>query len=670
MIFTRLDCGVVPFGNNPSLAGGFLLFFCCFLLYVLLLFCAVFVLVLCWFFVLIAMNLAGCAVDGYGLRRSGRSVSKKFGDGANWSHAEMCAHGEAGDEQYTLVPWRDPSWRPGMWLALGSFLNTTDAGGTYHVRSELLSSGDYGKSWTRLAPRTAFIPFGTGLAFDSHGIYAAPPVAEPQNLDCLRVYYRGSDGPHGNGHSTGGLAYVPAIPAGVGGVGVLHTGALDTSLNLSDIQAMWVECELGAADRLVVKLVGVSHGLNDTEPLSTSLGLDEVEGDRYLDSSRRGFRRKYWVHWDRQLDFLQPLEPGGSSSGRELQFHLHGGSFFAFGFGMVRGKTVQQVQTCTSTRSKSDDGLSCRLYPMRDDPFANPATERNWIKPPRALMNRTIAGVQLGGSDPTPQLRDDLNASGLGSAWKPTFSIFDMAPTELNQSLHDMKARDEWLLSVWDYIPGDDDNCKDNRTHEDSCEFHLKRSISDLTEAALGENYCGMENGEQDGRYQTAFNGEVLSAKGGGASSAAAEQRKSYLHFMRFSDRIADDLGNKLIGVNSLFNVHYFAHAGFHTMLGQETAELLPSPQVAYAFHRGAAKQYGAHIWGMISVFARGRSYKKCWKAGGVASNDPCLCNEEGTSLSLMRRLMYTLLQYGSRKYTAAPPTTTRSPGRLLTDCL
>lgn len=122
MIFTRLDCGVVPFGNSPSLAG--------------------------------------CATDGFGLRRSGRSVSQIFGAGANWSRAEMCAHGEAGDEQYTLLPWRDPSWRPGMWLAMGSFLNTTVDGGTYHVRSELLSSGDHGKSWTRLALRTAFIPFG------------------------------------------------------------------------------------------------------------------------------------------------------------------------------------------------------------------------------------------------------------------------------------------------------------------------------------------------------------------------------------------------------------------------------------------------------------------------------------------------------------------------------
>ena len=228
--------------------------------------------------------------------------------------------------------------------------------------------------------------------------------------------------------------------------------------------------------------------------------------------------------------------------------------------------------------------------------------------------------------------------------------MFDIDAAQLNASLRDMKRRGEWLLDLWDYIPGDDDDCTDERTHESSCQFKLRRSVQDLVEDALGENYCGMENGEQDGRYQTAFNGELLSAKGGGVNAQAAEQRKSYLHFMRFSDKIADDLGNKLIGLNSLFGVHYFAHSGFHTMLGQETAEALPNPQVAYAFTRGAAKQYGTHVWGIVSVFSR-HGYKKCWRAGGQESKDPCLCNEEGTSLSLMRRLMYSLLQYGARAF-------------------
>ena len=50
MTFTRLDCGVPPFGDNPSLKG--------------------------------------CATDGFGMRRSARSTSRAFGAGANWSRAE------------------------------------------------------------------------------------------------------------------------------------------------------------------------------------------------------------------------------------------------------------------------------------------------------------------------------------------------------------------------------------------------------------------------------------------------------------------------------------------------------------------------------------------------------------------------------------------------------
>ena len=269
-------------------------------------------------------------------------------------------------------------------------------------------------------------------------------------------------------------------------------------------------------------------------------------------------------------------------------------------------------------------------------------------------MNRTIGAVQLSAIEPAL-----LNASGLGSGWKPTFALFDTNPITLKEVLDGMKQHDNFLLDLWDYIPGDDDDCKDKRTHEGDCQFKLKRSTQDLVDAALGENYCGMENGEQDGRYQTAFNGELFSAKGGGAVASAAEQRKSFLHFMRFSDKMADDLGNKLISVDSLFNVHYFAHAGFHTMLGYETGEALPSPQVAYAFHRGAAKQYGQYVWGMVSIFSRtiagqGGGYKKCWQDGGYNpknTSDPCVCNEEGTSLSLMRRLMYTLIGYGGRAF-------------------
>lgn len=203
MIFSRLDCGPPPFSANPTLKG--------------------------------------CSTDGFGLRRLGRSTSKVYGEGSNWSRAEQCVHGEAGDESYNLVPWRDPSWRAGMYLGVASFLNTSGKGNVdhdqYKVRNELLSSGDYGATWIRLAPKQEFIPWGGANSFDSHAIYAAAPFPDPdpaQKGRRLRLYYRASDGPHGNGRSTMGLAYSPPIPAGVTGVGALRTGALETAVNTDD----------------------------------------------------------------------------------------------------------------------------------------------------------------------------------------------------------------------------------------------------------------------------------------------------------------------------------------------------------------------------------------------------------------------------------------------------
>ena len=44
-------------------------------------------------------------------------------------------------------------------------------------------------------------------------------------------------------------------------------------------------------------------------------------------------------------------------------------------------------------------------------------------------------------------------------------------------------------------------------------------------------------------------------------------------------------------------------------MLGQEVAEVLPNAQIAAAFLRGAAKQHGTYVWGMVSVFNRFGTY-------------------------------------------------------------
>jgi hypothetical protein len=103
---------------------------------------------------------------------------------------------------------------------------------------------------------------------------------------------------------------------------------------------------------------------------------------------------------------------------------------------------------------------------------------------------------------------------------------------------------------------------------------------------------------------------------------------------MQFFDRMADDLGNRLMSLNSLWNPYYFARSGFYTALGFESAQGLPNPQVrdyttahirqqlllihcpsqiSCSFLRGAAKQYGTWTWSSVSIFKTNRwGYKTC----------------------------------------------------------
>ena len=198
MIFTRIDCHYPPFNTNPSLT-----------------------------------NCSQPGYGGQGLRRSARAVSKTWGDNAAWSVAQECSHGVSGEEQYTLNPWRDSSWRPGLWLGLASFYHLS----TGSVQSMLMVSSDHGVSWSRVSS-TPFIPHGGHGSFDSMGVYAGAPVLDPHNSSRLLVYYEGVDVPHdqSEGHSAIGLAYSPRIPAGYGGgVGSLTTRELEVG------DQMWVE---------------------------------------------------------------------------------------------------------------------------------------------------------------------------------------------------------------------------------------------------------------------------------------------------------------------------------------------------------------------------------------------------------------------------------------------
>eukprot|EP01043_Picozoa_sp_COSAG02_P057385 COSAG02_NODE_6958_length_3263_cov_1.464286_4_plen_128_part_00 len=123
-------------------------------------------------------------------------------------------------------------------------------------------------------------------------------------LNGALLYYRGSDGPHGDGHSRIGLAYSPRIPAGMAGVGTLHAPKL-----LVASRVLWVECDDDAAATMEVEISVVGKATHSA---------------RLLVEPKQGDGRRHLLETS-----LPEAVVGAEAS---LVFHLRGGTLFSFGW--------------------------------------------------------------------------------------------------------------------------------------------------------------------------------------------------------------------------------------------------------------------------------------------------------------------------------------------------
>jgi hypothetical protein len=288
-----------------------------------------------------------------------------------------------------------------------------------------------------------------------------------------------------------------------------------------------------------------------------------------------------------------------------------------------------------------------RLYPQPNRPEENPVQARAWTKVPTNLgWNHSCKFCAYRGTLDAAAL-SQYNESGLGTVVWPQYTALQ-SPKLAEELAAFAKDYPEWIVAdISNYVPGDDDAC-DPPPPLGVCEYKPPRAVIDLLVSTLGERFAGMDNGEQDGRY-TAFAGQQLRGRGGNPTvTRPLELQANYLQFSRHFERMTDDLGSRMMSLNSLYYPHYFAKTGLYTMLGAETAQGLPNDQLFYAFLRGAAKQYGSLIWGDASVGNRwwGPEGPKLCPAN--AAGTECVCGTNGTSLALMRRLMYQQLMYNS----------------------
>ena len=216
----------------------------------------------------------------------------------------------------------------------------------------------------------------------------------------------------------------------------------------------------------------------------------------------------------------------------------------------------------------------------------------------------------------------------LGDIVWPFFSI--VFTQNVRDVVEEIKRRGLYMFDIWGHVPG-------SGTEATWGHVMPPEGMVAYLEETLGECFLGFDNGEQDGRYIGGYARQQCPAYG--------DRFRQYVNFQRHFERMCDDLGNNMSTLVSLCFGHYFLKEGNHQLIGAETAQALPNSQVYYSFIRGAGKQYGVLWFGNASVFNRWG-----WKDySHVGEDGHYKCGpDKGTSLVLLRRLIYSHILYNS----------------------
>ena len=276
-----------------------------------------------------------------------------------------------------------------------------------------------------------------------------------------------------------------------------------------------------------------------------------------------------------------------------------------------------------------------RVYSHLLDPREHPDYDRRAVKPPtwETFKNRTQFTCLRGFSQSdnrlvgfAEELEKFTRTYELGDVIWPSYDT--LFARNLGDLADEVKRRDLYLFDIWGYVPGSGPGGYWQQ-------FTPPAGALATLESKLGDRWLGTDIGEQDGRYIGGYANQM--------TPASASRFEQYLNFQRHFERMDDDLGHKHAALVSLNFGHYFLKEGTYTLIGAETAQALPNSQVYYAFIRGAGQQYGVPWFGNASIFNRW-GYKTYGSSGGTGgeTHGPT----KGTSLSLMKRLLYSHILY------------------------
>jgi hypothetical protein len=282
-------------------------------------------------------------------------------------------------------------------------------------------------------------------------------------------------------------------------------------------------------------------------------------------------------------------------------------------------------------------GTRHRVYSHLLDPREHPDYSRHHVQPPdwetfgghtqfAALRTFKIEDKRI--VHYAEEIEKYTREYELGNVLWPMYPI--LYAENLDDLADEIKRRKLFLFDVWAYVPGSGPGGVWQQ-------FRPPAGVFEMLEAKLGDHWLGMDNGEQDGRYVGGYAEEMY--------PSSASKRQQYLNFQRHFERLTNELGNKMSTLVSLNFGHYFLKEGVYTLIGAETGEALPNGQIYYSFIRGAGKQYGVPWFGNASGWNRwGWKVYSPEERMGQATGGPT----KGTSLSLLKRLMYNHILYNS----------------------
>lgn len=273
-----------------------------------------------------------------------------------------------------------------------------------------------------------------------------------------------------------------------------------------------------------------------------------------------------------------------------------------------------------------------KLYPYQMTPSRHPDYSRRHVKSPDAsFFNDKIQFIALRdlSGDYKQKLDQWVDKDKLGNIlWVSYPLIFQ---ENLKEVVGEIKKRNLYLFDLWGYIPGSGPGGY-------WTQFVIPDGVLNLFETELGDRWLGMDNGEQDGRYVGSFAPRMY--------PLGADRKQQYFNFQRHFQEMGDQLGNKMATLVSLNFGHYFLKEGVYTLIGAETAQGLPNSQIYYSFIRGAGKQYGVNWFGNASVWNRWGYKTYDSDATGIDDDYNSGGPLKGTSLGLLKRLIYTHLMY------------------------